>query len=138
MDLMTVIAVAGSAGTLIGAMAWHEKKLDCAGLASTLDATMESIKARDKTIARMNDRLAGFEAAAFKRKKVLSEAGKKGRAAQIAKAAEVDSAARGKTMTALVDTKLRSRAQVVAPVKAARTRAQNKSAGAGMAAKQGG
>ena len=53
-----------------------------------------------------------------------------------AKAAAEAPARRAQTVTELASTKFRTRAQVVAPVKAARTRKQN--SGAGAAAKQGG
>ena len=69
------------------------------------------------------------------------QAGKKGRAVQLARAAErkvekqADAAERAKrTLAEMASTTMRSRAQVVAPVKAARTRKKNAESGAGAVA----
>ncbi len=77
------------------------------------------------------------------RKYRLSQAGKAGRKAQIARAAETSAQrliererAKEQTLAAVASTPMRSRAQVVAPVKAKRTRA--KKSAAGVAAKTGG
>lgn len=74
----------------------------------------------------------------------LRRVGAKGKITQQARAAEaraeratIEAASREKTIEELRSTKMRSRAQVVAPVKAARTRRNNQS-GAGVAAKTGG
>lgn len=77
------------------------------------------------------------------RKQRLSRAGKAGRKAQIARAAETSAQrliererAKEQTLAAVASTPMRSRAQVVAPVKAKRTRAKKSTAG--VAAKTGG
>lgn len=77
------------------------------------------------------------------RKRRLSQAGKVGRKVQIARAAETSAQrliererAKEQTLAAVASTPMRSRAQVVAPVKAKRTRAKKSTAG--VAAKTGG
>lgn len=142
-DFVTIIAIAGAAGTAISAYQWRRAREDAQFYEGAFHDQVKAIAERDAKISAMNDRLAGFEAAEFARKRSLSERGKKGRQVQLAKAKEtaIEKAvqqveARDRTMKAIASTPMRSRAKVVAPVKAARTRKKN--AGGGVAASQGG
>ena len=94
--------------------------------------TTQSIEL-DALRAKEEKRIAHCIAAARKGKQVQAKLNAAERAAR----EEQSRKAREKTLSGFASTKLRSRAQVVAPVKAKRTRAKKESA-AGMAAKTGG
>lgn len=76
------------------------------------------------------------EAAMAEAKRLRSDQSRKGGLARAAQQKAEAPARREKTITDLAATKFRTRAQVVAPVKAARTRKRN--SGAGAAAMKGG
>jgi erythromycin esterase-like protein len=105
------------------------------------------VKKRDEYIENLRDlrstlefKLASKELAERERKARLSANGKRGRAAQLAKANQPDpvrDAAVAKTISAIAATPMRSRAKVVAPVKAKRTKAK-KQAGGNMVSSTGG
>jgi hypothetical protein len=127
-------ATAVTAATSI--MFWARARM----MRTRYEIVSELLDKERQVTANLERNLEAINLAAADRKRRLSENGRKGRALQLAKAAQPDperDAARAKTLSAFSATPMRSRSQVVAPVKAARTRAK-KSTGAGMAAKERG
>lgn len=122
--LLAVTGISAAANIVLAAMVRGRDRLHARTLAH-IDDLYDKLAKKDLEIF-------ALRTAENDRKARLSVAGKMGRAAQIAKAAQPDparDAAREKTVAALANMTIRSRAQIVAPVKAARTRKKNTAAG---------
>ena len=127
MDSLTssIIIVALVLALIVACVGWAKAKVD-------LEFTKQHNTDLRSDIQALNARLAPLELKEQARLAHCRKAGAAGRAKQLAAApdkAKARADATAKTIAELSTTQLRSRAQVVAPVKAKRTKAKNSAAG---------
>lgn len=142
MDVIMVSTGVLGVAAAISVYGWDRSLRQLRDTREQLDIWKRAAKTSAEVNKMLSDDLSNLMAKEQARRAKLRAAAAKGKAVQMANAAakkagrdEAAKAAQAKTLAELGSTTMRSRAQVVAPVKAKRTKIKN--AGAGAAAKTG-
>lgn len=134
-DPMTLVAGTATVAAAVFGLGWAYAASTIRDMRLQETADLNLIRSTTDKLDAAEARLGEYEAKEAARRSNLSKAGKAGRAKQIATASETKAErarlanlATARTMAELSKTNLRSRAQVVAPVKAKRTKAKKAAA----------